>query len=244
MTDHQILLVTLIATIIGIIGTFYLTHRGNQHFAEQNRIMLNQGGGRVPEQYRPPKWPMLTMVGLVVLVWIVAGYDIYLRRTAAGNLGSLFMQWLGANENKLPGGPCTAVIDSSQLLQWSDKYRLSVACGIVDPTEDALEDTRISISHPFIITGVAITVTTNYSKEMADGVTTIVNTAIKGMPPPPKGAGIVVQWYRWYRVILLPVGFDMAAIHQLSDVTKYGGVVLPQSPAAPMMMVAISGKAP
>lgn len=79
MTDHQILFATLIVTILGTAGTLYLTHVGNQHFAAQNRIMVDQGGGQASQTYRPPKWPIWTMLGLVLLVWAAVAYDIYER---------------------------------------------------------------------------------------------------------------------------------------------------------------------
>jgi hypothetical protein len=70
-------LVVAIATVVGTIGSLILTHRGNKHFEEQNRIMIEQGGGKAPQAkaYKPPSWPLIAMLGMVLLCWGAAAYD-------------------------------------------------------------------------------------------------------------------------------------------------------------------------
>ena len=69
-----------VGTFVGTLGGLYLQHRGNQHFKEQNRIMLEQGGGSAATEtrtYKPPAWPMLVMFGMVFACWGAAFYNHY-----------------------------------------------------------------------------------------------------------------------------------------------------------------------
>jgi hypothetical protein len=67
-------IIVAIATVIGAVGGLILQHRANQHFADQNRIMIEQAGGKVPQGriYRPPYWPLIAM-GVMVLLMLGCG---------------------------------------------------------------------------------------------------------------------------------------------------------------------------
>src|ERR1044071_8361519 len=72
-----LLALTAIATVIGTVGGLWLQHQGNKHFAEQNRIMIEQAGAAKPQPraFKPPYWPLIAMGGMVVLCWGAALYD-------------------------------------------------------------------------------------------------------------------------------------------------------------------------
>jgi hypothetical protein len=80
-------IVVAIATVVGTVGSLILTHRGNQHFAEQNRIMIEQAGGAVPRGriYKPPYWPLIAMMLMVILCWGAAVYDYTARNGDVAN---------------------------------------------------------------------------------------------------------------------------------------------------------------
>lgn len=75
--DPFVGLVVAVATVVGTIGGLILQYRGNQHFAEQNRIMIEQGGSAAPKAkiYRPPYWPLISMGAMVLLCWGAALYN-------------------------------------------------------------------------------------------------------------------------------------------------------------------------
>ena len=93
-----LLALTALATVVGTAGGLLLQHRGNKHFEEQNRIMIEQGGGldraNPPARtYKPPRWPLLAMVLMVLLCWGAAIYDYLERHSEAEK--SLNASWQG-----------------------------------------------------------------------------------------------------------------------------------------------------
>lgn len=87
--DTFLLASTLVSTIVlGGLG-LWLQHRGNQHFSEQNRIMIEQMGASRRSKtdkdkmlaYKPPRWPMIVMAVMVVVVWTAVAVNyLYVRR--------------------------------------------------------------------------------------------------------------------------------------------------------------------
>ncbi|HXX23082.1 MAG TPA: hypothetical protein VEO19_08025 [Terriglobia bacterium] len=81
-----LLAVTALATVVGTIGGLILQHRANQHFSEQNRIMIEQAGKEPSKSelkaYKPPKWPLLVMGLMVLGIWIAVIFDYYDRHHA------------------------------------------------------------------------------------------------------------------------------------------------------------------
>jgi hypothetical protein len=80
--EMLLLAITALATVVGTAGGLYLQHRGNKHFAEQNRIMIEQSpkpsrSGAM--SYKPPYWPLVAMVVMVFLTVVIAGYDYFDR---------------------------------------------------------------------------------------------------------------------------------------------------------------------
>lgn len=88
-------IVVAVATVIGTIGGLWLTHIGNMHFQEQNRILIAQHEGKsgrpenAPSPYRPPKWPFVTVAILMLMTWSAAGYDYYDRHHSTWNESKL-----------------------------------------------------------------------------------------------------------------------------------------------------------
>lgn len=64
---------TFATIVIGIAGLI-LQHIGNKHFAEQNRLMT-PGTRKVstPIPFNPPRWPLVVMTIMVVVVWSAVG---------------------------------------------------------------------------------------------------------------------------------------------------------------------------
>jgi cytochrome b len=83
--------IVAIATVVGVVAGIIQQRQSNRHFAEQNRIMIEQAEGKIPQRLpvslnRPSRWPMVAMILMVLLTWVAVGYDTYDRR-AEGNWG-------------------------------------------------------------------------------------------------------------------------------------------------------------
>lgn len=105
-------------------------------------------------------------------------------------------------------GDCVGDIDASMALEFREKYRLVVVCGMYDESKDFFEETRISISSPFHIFPGPLSVKIPISKEMAEAIAVNHPADIFFMP------------------VVLPEGADFNAIHRLSDVKRQGGKLL------------------
>jgi hypothetical protein len=84
IVDTFLLALTAFATVAGTVGGLILQRQGNKYFAEQNRIMIEQGGVEKTDivqtlAYKPPRWPIIAMAIMVLLCWSAAGYSIYDR---------------------------------------------------------------------------------------------------------------------------------------------------------------------
>lgn len=74
---------TVATIVIGIVG-LVLQKRSNDHFAVQNRIMLNQAprGSKKDTSgqqaaFKSPRWPLVTMAVMVMLVWAAAAVNYF-----------------------------------------------------------------------------------------------------------------------------------------------------------------------
>jgi hypothetical protein len=108
-------------------------------------------------------------------------------------------------------GTCSASIDTSRLEGFKDDYRVILICGVGDPSLDAQEDDRISVSSAFHITGTVIAVTGKFGKMVE----------VWKDVHPPTGQAAVVQV--WHSVALMPKDGDLSTIKRVSDVAKQGG---------------------
>jgi hypothetical protein len=99
------------------------------------------------------------------------------------------------------------IVDTSQIADRSDKYDVVLACGIIDPTVDQLEDKRIILSSPFNIAAGPQAISAPSTDEFTKFATTLDNGPISF----------------WQRVFIVPKDLDLTKVHRLSDVPKLGG---------------------
>jgi hypothetical protein len=141
--------------------------------------------------------PVFVMVGLVLLSWLP--YVIAPRQAIAT---PVVMGWTGAENG------CVAVVDTSSMVRVKDRDRLFLACSILDPTVDPMEDNRIAISKPFNITGGAVQISILYG------------------PSDPIVKVAKVGSQTKITAFLLPKSEDGSVVRRLSDIAKAGGEVV------------------
>lgn len=121
-------------------------------------------------------------------------------------LSIIFGSYSGDGQN------CTASIDTSKLIDFSNSYHLILLCGITDPTVDPEEDTKISVSAPFNINGGGMNIATPLGA---------INGALK-----KPGEGQVTRYQMWHVAALIPKDVDPSNIKRVSDVEKLKGKVI------------------
>ena len=90
---------------------------------------------------------------------------------------------------------------------------------------DKYEDQRITLSSPFSIHAGEIDMAVHVSKEMADLEQQIIDNAQATVP---KGTAFAVPIEVWYEALLLSKSSRASDIHRLSDVPRYGGLIVSQ----------------
>jgi hypothetical protein len=216
MSDHSMLVGETVGTWIIIALMIVEMIRTERHNAAVERGEVRQ---------RRPYWPWIVMALLAVVMWI----PVYLTYTGTQQQSKtkgadILVNWGTGADN----GWCQGIVDGAQLAGYQDKYRIALVCGMSDPTIDRISDTRITISQLFTIQPQLIGITAPFSQTMSDAVKKNLEQAIKTRMPPAGGI-VTVSWYPWYQVVLLPVGADPSDIHRLSDVSHYGGILLPDA---------------
>src|SRR5882672_5672561 len=86
-----------------------------------------------------------SLVASVAFVSFLLGSIITVRATGA--LPNIIVNYGGDVNNQT----CVADIDVSRLFGFAEDYRLILLCGMMDPSKEALDDTRIAVSSPFHI---------------------------------------------------------------------------------------------
>lgn len=157
---------------------------------------------------------LVVVVGILAFIW-----GVLVTVLATGSVPTIIGSW------GTTGPSCWATVDTSRLLSFRKEYDLALVCGVTNPTIDKLADTRVSISNLFVIRAEPLTITTPYSKDMTEAINKLVDEARKTAP---EGTPMPVQVQIWWEPILVKKGTDMATIHRLSDVTRYGGKILRQ----------------
>jgi hypothetical protein len=142
--------------------------------------------------------PVVVMAGLVLLSWL----PYVLANRPSDVLPNLMVAWGGGEKG------CSAVVDTSGIVQVKEKYRLFAVCRINDPTIDPLEDEHIAISKPFNITGGIVQIVILYNP----------SSAIATMAKPGTSTAELL--------VLLPSDQDGSRIKRMSDITKEGGQIL------------------
>lgn len=152
-------------------------------------------------------------------IWILLGYNIYLRlygKPATSSAGPVLLGWGSA------AAYCNATINGSLLMPWSTKFDLAAICGVTDPTRDKYEDTRITVTPGFSIHAENIVISVPFSSSTGQAVDEAVKMAAPGAPN-----GTAVQLSFWIELFLIPKNTDLTNIHRISDVARYGGVLVP-----------------
>jgi hypothetical protein len=156
------------------------------------------GAYKTPQDTSKVHWGMVVAVAILAFMTgsLVAVY-------ATGSLPTVFTGWGGDATSKT----CNANFDTSRLVAMKDKYHVILICGMADPTTDPQEDTRISISKPFTITGQPLGIVTPF------GALTSATDTI----PPSQFVGL------WHSAALIPKDIEVSELKRVSDIEKRGG---------------------
>jgi hypothetical protein len=102
-------------------------------------------------------------------------------------------------------------VNESKLIGFAKKYRIVLLCGIGNPRVDPFEDTLITLSSAFRITGA--------TDQTIDAPIGKISEAIDKMP---LGIGTGM----WHGLALLPISVDVSEIKKASDIEKRGGILI------------------
>jgi hypothetical protein len=182
--------------------------------------MAEQEGVEMPPVNRPSRWPLIVMALMVLGTWSVAGFDYYDRHRHISPK-PIILSW-GVNQPNT----CGAQIDGGALVGRGKDYRVALICGISDPAIDRFDDTRITVTRFFTISDGQTFITSNFSKEMTDGIDNMVAQTTKGQPTPASGMQLAVQWGEWVCAVVVPATVELTDIHRLSDISRLGGTIV------------------
>lgn len=144
--------------------------------------------------------PVFVMAGLVLLSWL----PFIIAAATPSPLPVFLAGWGGTPD------ACNALVDTSSFSKMASQDRLFVACRVVDPSVDELEDEKIVVSKPFQITGSMVSILIVYPPDAP--IRTVAHI----------GSQIAVS------VFLLPKDRDGANIKRFSDISREGGQILIQ----------------
>jgi len=142
-------------------------------------------------------WGTVASVGIIAFL-----FGILTAAYSTATIPNVIGGWSGATDG------CSALVDTSKLVGFKNRYHLFLVCQIADPTIDPLEDTRIAISSPFNITGRGLQIVVPYAPDSPIKKVATVGTLTN------------------LTIVLLPREQDLSRIKRLSDVPKDGGIVL------------------
>lgn len=109
-----------------------------------------------PKKKNHPDQGYWGAIGSVALVAFMFGALVVAYSSSVAP--QIIYAWTGATDG------CTAGLDTSKLVGFKEDYYLYLACQILDPTIDPLEDTRIAISRPFNISGGGVQIVVLYDQ--------------------------------------------------------------------------------
>ena len=127
------------------------------------------------------------------------------------------------------GKNCSVSVDPTGLLKYRDAYEVGVICGFTDPAIDKFEDQNVTITPLYTIGLQPFDIATPWSKPMAAALEKAAQEA-KRLSHNPCAAGAIPTWFE---VVVLPKGTNIADIHKLSDVPRFGGIILSQQQNRP-----------
>jgi hypothetical protein len=121
---------------------------------------------------------------------------------------------------------CTADIDVSRLSGFAEDYRLILLCGMMNPSREALDDTRIAVSSPFHINAGGGTAIRGIVVPIGNLKEILKSTDMSKIPPMSPGQTPAVQFQMWHAIALIPKDVQTESIKKASDVTQLGGRIL------------------
>ncbi len=175
--------------------------------------------------------------------WLAAGY-FYAERFAVmeklTQLNQSGAATAGKKENERPGrsprgvvasygggapSSCAAILDSTDVKEFADKFDLALVCGVHRPNKDRYTDTAITVSPKFHIGDSSINVDVPASPLMKSATTEYV-AAVSATMPLDQRRGLAANVTTWYTAVLLPKEIQPTDIHALTDVSRLGGRVV------------------
>jgi hypothetical protein len=142
--------------------------------------------------------PVFLMAGLILLSWL----PFVVRAYQPSPLPAFVVGWSGATDG------CNAAIDTSGFVKAAEKYRMFLVCYISDPSIDQMDDEKISMNKPFLITGRIVPILLTYGP----------SAPIREVAKLGSQTNIIV--------VLLPKDQDGSRIKRLSDINREGGQIL------------------
>jgi hypothetical protein len=164
------------------------------------------------------------LVASVAFVSFLLGSFITVKAT--GTLPNIFLNYGGQIENG--EGRCTADIDPSRLTGFAEDYRLVLLCGIMDPSVDPLDDTRIAVSSSFHITDSKMVGIVASLGKLGDAAKDQVERAehARSSTAGPPDTTTTVQFQMWHALAIIPKDVQSQSIKKASDIKQLGGRVL------------------
>ena len=122
-------------------------------------------------------------------------------------------------------GGCRARVNGEALQKFARDYDVLLVCGVVRDGIDRLADTGITISNRFTIDSRQFLIEMNTSAPMIKAILDLATTVPKPQTLP--GQTLQVNVTVWYEVVLIPRDLNVALVHNLSDVERLNGKLLP-----------------
>jgi hypothetical protein len=202
--------------------TIYLIWRQNQILALQGPLMpASNWRDRLSRVRR--YWPLAVMSMLAVTIWLAPLYPHPLSGLSSPIpvVEKVVQKW-GA---RFPGDDnCNVSLRGSEIITFASKYRVALVCGIDDPTVDKFDDRNIIVSRLYVINPDVMFISVAQSDQMKKVIQKQLSDAAQNYP---RGTQVVVAVGKWFEVALLPKSTNTTDIHRLSDVARYGGIILP-----------------
>ena len=111
---------------------------------------------------------------------------------------------------------CVATFDTAQLASLSEKYDVVLICGAKDSSVDTLEDTGITKSKAFTITGGRVQILAPYTSSTLRQMKKLLASQ------PYNVLGLTI----WFDPVIIPKETPLERITRLSDIPRFGGRVL------------------
>lgn len=173
-------------------------------------------------------WVSVILVG-TLLGWYIWNLEGRLATIAASvttptiedKTGLVLRGWTADKEH------CTANIDASRMPQdMRDKMEIAMVCGLVSSRVDQMKQETITVSQLFTPRQ-GLQISASVSKAMLEDVQRERDLVLQNIAKNkiPEKALVQISYPLWFKILLLPKGFDTSNIHRLSDVYANGGMI-------------------